>query len=243
MMSQASPIADHRPGFAQTGSASPEINRPGTAYTKGRSLSIQYHSPKDAMGSPYTPMTNTPPTTFANGPPNGIDYMHHDPNYAHLAQRQQQHMSSPDPRRPSIHTNVGPYGVLSPISTQPGYHSQPHNTPQSASAMPYVPPQNFPPFSLPPSDFSASAAGAVPRVDQQGYAASTSAEYTDQQPQAAGEMMLLDQMSMQQTMPVFGGDGVLNKSPYVAIPEDFVAYLFNSGEGSPMTGVPIQGYK
>lgn len=239
-MSQASPITDHRPPFPATGSASPEMNRPGTAY-KGRSLSIQYHSPKDAMGSPYTPMTNTPPTTYANGAPNGIDYMHHDANYAHMARQAQQ--STPDARRPSIHTNVGPYGVLSPISTQPGYHSQSHNTPQSAHAMPFVPPQNFPPFSLPPSDFTASAAGTATRDDQQTYAASTSAEYNDQQPQAAGEMMLLDQMSMQQTMPVFGSDNLLNKSPYVAIPEDFVAYLFNSGEGSPMTGVPMQGFK
>jgi hypothetical protein len=110
--------------------------------------------------------------------------------------------------------------------------------------MPYVPPQNFPPFSLPPSDFATSSAGTVARDEQQAYAPSTSAEYTDQQPQASGEMMLLDQMGMQQMMPVFGSDSILNKSPYVAIPEDFVAYLFNThGENSPMTGVPIQGYK
>jgi hypothetical protein len=111
--------------------------------------------------------------------------------------------------------------------------------------MPYVPPQNFPPFSLPPSDFTTTSTGAATRDDQQTYAPSTSGEYTDQQPQAAGEMMLLDQMGMPQTMPVFGNDSILNKSPYVAIPEDFVAYLFNThGEGSPMTGVPMQsGYK
>lgn len=49
---------------------------------------------------------------------------------------------------------------------------------------------------------------------------------------------------MQQTMPVFGTEGTLNKSPYVGMPEDFMAYLFNTpGESSPMTGVPIQGYK
>lgn len=167
MLSQASPITDNRAPFPPTGSASPEVNRPGTAYNKGRSLSIQYHSPKDAMGSPYTPMTNTPPTTYANGP-NGVDYMHHDAaHYSHLAQRQVHH-SPQDARRPSIQTNVGPYGVLSPISNQPGYHSQSHSTPQSAHAMPYVPPQNFPPFSLPPSDFAtSSSAGAVSRDEQQ----------------------------------------------------------------------------
>ncbi len=241
MMSQGSPITDSRP-FAPAGSTSPEANRPGTAYTKGRQLTMQYHSPKDGMGSPYTPMTNTPPA-YSNGTPNGVDYMHHDPNYTHMTQRQPHH-SSPGPQRPSIQTNMGGYGVLSPISMQPGYHSQPTNTPQSANGMSYVPPQNFPPFSLPPSDFATSSAGAVARDEQQAYAPSTSGEYTDQQHQATGEMMLLDQMSMQQTMPVFGGENILNKSPYVAIPEDFVAYLFNTnGEGSPMTGVPVQGYK
>lgn len=58
-------------------------------------------------------------------------------------------------------------------------------------------------------------------------------------------MMLLDQMGMQQTMPVFGSDSILNKSPYVAIPEDFVAYLFNThgGDASPIAGVPLQSYK
>ncbi|KAK4244564.1 fungal-specific transcription factor domain-containing protein [Corynascus novoguineensis] len=242
MMSQASPVTDNRSPFPPTGSASPEVNRPGTAYTKGRSLSIQYHSPKDAMGSPYTPMTNTPSTNYANGTTNGVDYMHHDPAYPHMAQRPAHH-SPQDQRRPSIQTNMGPYGVLSPISSQPGYHNQSHDTPQSANSMPYVPPQNFPPFSLPPSDFASSGTGAAARDDQQAYAPSTSGEYTDQQPQATGEMMLLDQMGMQQTMPVFGSDSILNKSPYVAIPEDFVAYLFNThGENSPMTGVPMQGY-
>ncbi|KAL2167765.1 hypothetical protein VTG60DRAFT_825 [Thermothelomyces hinnuleus] len=242
MMSQASPVADNRPSFPTTGSASPEVNRPGTAYTKPRSLSLQYQSPKDAMGSPYTPMPNTPSATYANGTSNGVDYMHQDPAYSHMAQRPTHH-SPHDQRRPSIQTNVGPYGVLSPISTQPGYHNQSHDTPQSANAMPYVPPQNFPPFSLPPSDFATSSAGAVARDDQQAYAPSTSGEYTDQQPQSTGEMMLLDQMGMQQTMPVFGSDSILNKSPYVAIPEDFVAYLFNThGESSPVTGVPMQGY-
>lgn len=243
-MSQGSPIPETRPPFAPPGSASPEANRPVSAYNKARPLTtMQYQSPKDTMASPYTPLTNTPPTAYSNGTANGVDYMHHDPNYAHMAQRPPHH-SPPGPRRPSIQTNVTPYGVLSPISTQPGYHSQPANTPQSANGMSYVPPQNFPPFSLPPSDFTTSSAASVARDEQQTYAPSTSAEYTDQHPQAAGEMMLLDQMGMPQTMPVFGSDSVLNKSPYVAIPEDFVAYLFNThGEGSPVTGVPIQGYK
>lgn len=50
--------------------------------------------------------------------------------------------------------------------------------------------------------------------------------------------MLLDQMATQTTIPVFGPDGGLNKSPYITIPEDFVAYLFNTNnpDGSPSVG-------
>lgn len=48
-------------------------------------------------------------------------------------------------------------------------------------------------------------------------------------------MMLLDQMTAPNTMPVFGGEGY-NRSPF-AIPEDFVAYLFSGQQidnSSPM---------
>jgi hypothetical protein len=168
-MGQVSPIADTRAPFGPPGSTSPEANRPGTGYGKGRPLTMQYQSPKDGpMGSPYTPMTNTPPTGYPNGGPNGVDYMHHDPNYPHLQGQRPPHQS-PGPQRPSIQTNVGPYGVLSPVSTQHGYQSQPTNTPQSSAAMPYVPPQNFPPFTLPPSDFSVASPATVGREASQSY--------------------------------------------------------------------------
>ncbi|KAK4448095.1 zinc finger protein klf1 [Podospora aff. communis PSN243] len=243
MLGQVSPIADTRPPFASPGSASPELNRPNTGYNKGRALTMPYHSPKDAMGSPYTRMTNTPPTVpagYPNGLSNGVDYMHHDPNFHHMQGQRPPH-PSPGPQRPSVQTNVPQYGVMSPISNQPGYH-QPANTPQSAATMPFVP-QNFPAFTLPPSDFNTPSSATVGREDQSPYVPATSAEYADHHPQT-GEMIMLDQMSMQQTMPVFGSESVLNKSPYVGMPEDFMAYLFNTaqGEGSPMTGVPIQGY-
>lgn len=48
--------------------------------------------------------------------------------------------------------------------------------------------------------------------------------------------MRLDQMTNQTTIPVFGSDTVLNKSPYISIPEDFITYLFNSSDGSPTMG-------
>ncbi|KAK4193565.1 fungal-specific transcription factor domain-containing protein [Podospora australis] len=257
MMGQVSPITDNRSPYMAAGSASPEVNRPGSAYNKPRNIqTMQYQSPKDVgIGSPYTPIASTPPTGYPNGGHSGVDYMHHDHGYGHghphnhphgqnhghghLPQRPPHH-SPPGhgPQRPPLQTNVGnPYGVMSPVS-QPTYHS---HTPQS-STMPFVPPQNFAPFSLPPSEFPASSASGVAREEQGTYAPPASAEYSDQHPQGGGEMMLLDQMAMPQTMPVFGSDSILNKSPYVGMPEDFMAYLFNTqeGGGSPMTGVPVQ---
>lgn len=42
------------------------------------------------------------------------------------------------------------------------------------------------------------------------------------------DVIALDQMAMPSVVPVFGDDGGMNKSPYVGMPEDFMAYLFNS---------------
>ncbi|OIW32225.1 zinc finger domain-containing protein [Coniochaeta ligniaria NRRL 30616] len=228
-MGQASPVVDGRQSFPHAGSISPEANRPNTAYGKFNHMGMPYHSPKDAAGSPYTPMTNTPPTGYPNGHhPNGVDYLHHEGSYHNGPSLRGPHHSPAGPQRPSVQTNVGPY--MSPMSTQTGYHTQTHNTPQSSTGVPqYVPPQNFTPFTLPPSDFSTTSA-PVPREPQQ------------------ADMMLLDQMSMPTTIPIFGPtDSMLNKSPYVGMPEDFMAYLFNtnnthSGEGSPMIGAQMPGY-
>lgn len=41
-------------------------------------------------------------------------------------------------------------------------------------------------------------------------------------------MMMLDQMAMPGSGPVFGVESGLQKSPAVGMPEDFMAYLFNS---------------
>ncbi|GKT85291.1 C2H2 finger domain-containing protein [Colletotrichum tofieldiae] len=236
MMSHLSPTTD-RPPFPLPGSASPEISRPGTGFANVRQAQMQYQSPKDASGSPFAQATNTPPGYPMGAHPGGMDgYMHHDNGYGGV-QAHRPPQQSPNGPRPTVQTN-GAY--MSPIPNQHGYHGQPHNTPHSAT---YTTQQNFPPFNLPPSEFS-NGAGNVPR-EGQAYAPTTSAEYTEQgHPQQSGEMMLLDQMSMPGTIPVFGTDSILSKSPYVTIPEDFVAYLFNTqqGEGSPMGHMVAPGY-
>ncbi|ORY65474.1 fungal-specific transcription factor domain-containing protein [Pseudomassariella vexata] len=234
-------------GTAPPGSTSPEANRSGAGYSKYHNNHLQYQSPKDVNGSPYTPITATPPAGFPHSaPPNGIEgYMHQETRYPNGSGPRHSQQSPSRPPHPTAQTNVAPYGVLSPVSTQHGsYHSQPTNTPQSTTTLPYVSQQNFPPFTLPPSEFAitspANSAGVSRESgQQQTYAPAASGEYNDQpQPQASGEMMLLDQMGAQTTIPVFGSDGVLNKSPYISIPEDFVAFLFNTTDpnSSPTMG-------
>ncbi|KAI1079208.1 fungal-specific transcription factor domain-containing protein [Whalleya microplaca] len=242
LVSQASPVDNVRAPYLTPSSASPDFHWFETSYSKGHGAHHEYQSPKDAIGTPYTPITNTPPTGYPHaGPPGGVDgYMHHDSGYHNPHGARHPHHSPPGSGRPTVQTNVGPYGVLSPVSTQHGsYHTQPTGTPQSATAIPYVSQQNFTPFTLPPSDFATTSAAAMSRDSGQAYAPATSGEYNDHShAQSSGEMMLLDQMTSQSTIPVFGTDGVLNKSPYVAIPEDFVAYLFNTNapDGSPSLG-------
>jgi hypothetical protein len=140
------------------------------------------------------------------------------------------------------------------MSAQVGYHNlaESNTTPQAATGGPnYVPPQNFPPFTLPPSDFSTTSAPA-PREAQPTYAPPVSSDYSDpnhHQQSGSSDLMLLDQMSVPATIPIFGpADSMLNKSPYVGMPEDFMAYLFNTnggqpGDGSPMLGAQMPQYK
>ncbi|OBR12320.1 C2H2 finger domain-containing protein [Colletotrichum higginsianum IMI 349063] len=236
MISHLSPTTD-RPPFPVPGSTSPEISRPGIGFANVRQPQIHYETPKDTSGSPFAQATNTPPGYPVGSHPVGMDgYMHHDNGFAGV-QAHRQPQQPPSGARPTVQSN-GAY--MSPVPTQHGYHSQPHNTPQSAA---YTTQQNFPPFNLPPSEFS-NGASNVSREGQT-YAPTTSAEYNEQShPQQSGEMMLLDQMSMPGTIPVFGSDSILSKSPYVTIPEDFVAYLFNTqqGEGSPIGHIVAPGY-
>lgn len=213
-----------------SGSISPETNRSGG-----------FPKPGGPGASPYTPISATPPVYPHGNPPHGLDnYMQSDNSYGNNMNQRHPHQSPSGGSRPALQTNVGPYGVLSPGSTQHGsYQSQPINTPQSTPTGPYVGQNNFPPFTLPPSDFSTASSSGAPGDASQSYTPATNGEYTDpSHAQASGEMMLLDQMASQTTIPVFGPDGGLNKSPYITIPEDFITYLFNTNnpDGSPSVG-------
>ncbi|KAI1640036.1 fungal-specific transcription factor domain-containing protein [Biscogniauxia mediterranea] len=238
LISQASPIDHVRSPYPTPGSTSPTMTRLGSSYHQERGAHLQYQSPKDATGTPYTPATNTPPSTFPHaGPPNGVDgYIHQDAGFGGPHGARNPHQSPAN--HPQVPTHIGPYGVLSPVSTQHGgFQNQPTPTAQSTTAGPYITQNNFTPFTLPPSGFSATSAPNMARDSGQHYAPITSSEYSDNtHSQSSSDMVLLDQMASQATIPVFGTDGGLNKSPYISIPEDFVAFLFNSADGSPAVG-------
>lgn len=234
MIGHGSPAVDGRHAFTAPGSVSPEVNRPGGNFAR-TPMHPQF---PDGSASPYTPMTNTSPVYgHPNGPhSNGVNYLRPDGTYGLIPGQQPPHPSPNGPPRPSVQTNVPAYGVLSPASQQ-GFQGNANSTPQSAT--PYSGSSNFPPFSLPPSNFQSPAASAVTSREQgPGYGPQhTMSDYPQGPPQPAGEMVLLDNMTSQTTIPVFGSDSVLNKSPYVGMPEDFFAFLFNTqaGEGAAMS--------
>ncbi|CAK7228014.1 hypothetical protein SCUCBS95973_006739 [Sporothrix curviconia] len=170
------------------------------------------------------------------------------------------------PQRSGVQPN-GMYDAMSPTISNHNGHSAaqppPVATPQHSI---FVATQNFPAFDLPPSNFVANntnantsavastpqTSAAVPRGDSTMAAATTGSDtnmaymssptpandYDALPGQPATEMSMLDQMSiLNNTMPMFGAD-MLQKSPQVGLPEDFMRYLFNSTpqEGSPMVG-------
>ncbi|OAA68412.1 c2h2 finger domain containing protein [Niveomyces insectorum RCEF 264] len=147
-------------------------------------------------------------------------------------------------------------GFRNPIATS-------SMTPQYSAASILTGTQSFPPIQLPPSDFTVTpqTATSIPRdtggADLSGsnnnsnnnnnnnsssssnmaaYVPTTPAEYELAQSQSASELIALNQMSMPSTVPMFGIETTLQKSPQVGMPDDFVYYLFNNTpqEGSPM---------
>jgi hypothetical protein len=137
-----------------------------------------------------------------------------------------------------LQTTVGPYGLLSSASHTQSYQASPQS---------YVNQQNFAPFTLPPPTFpTATTSGPATRDVEPTYPTSMSTDYpseSNHHQQSGPDMMLLDQMTASNSMPVFGGEGY-NRSPF-AIPEDFVAYLFSGQQldnSTPMGQIGQQGY-
>jgi hypothetical protein len=209
-------------------SASPDASRANSVFVKTHPAAM-YNSPQNPSASPFSPISSTPPSIHTNGGnPNSLDGYMGDSSFNHPEGLSARRQSTGGTGRPVLQHGMDSYGVLSPISTQHGYQSHQASTPQAPT---FVPQQNVLPFNLPPAQYSNthnSPARETPRTF-------TGHHSTDSAHPQPSDMVMLDQMAMPGTVPVFGSDGALNKSPYVGMPEDFMAYLFNfpsSGDGS-----------
>lgn len=261
----ASPVSETGKPLSMHGSNSPEVMRPTLSGIKSRTSQLQYQSPQEMSPNSYSPVTNQSSSSYSGTASNGTETYHsnafkrsnsdsipreHTPTNSMPDNRPQRHpsfgMSDGKPvefARPPLQTSVGQYGMMSSTS---GNHSYP---PLQASPQGYVSQQNFPPFTLPPPGFATSATSTpvVTRETESNYPTSMSTDYSNdniQHQQSGPDMMLLDQMTAPNIMPVFGGEGY-NRSPF-AIPEDFVAYLFSNQQlengASPMGQMGPQGY-
>ena len=212
---------------SQTASAMPNSPNPsgmgsGPGDIKPPAQLDQYQTPHSPSMNSYGHLSHTPPMGYANmGPVHSMAGTH-------------------SPSFHSPHGSVsggGPiqYGMVSP-------HHQAFTHPNSAASTgAFVPQHNVMPFHLPPAQYAHS-----PIMTPQDVTSPFVGPVTDypetSHAHSAAELALLDQMAMPGTAPVFG-DGA-NKSPYVGMPEDFMAYLFNSpaaqaGSHSPMV-IPTQ---
>lgn len=255
MLGHGSPITEKQ--IPQPGSTSPEVMRPSI---KSRTSQLQYQSPQE-MNS-YSPATNPSSSTYSGaGSSSGTENFAqasafkrsnsdhiprgNDSSSTTPISRPQRHASfgvqdakTAEFTRPPLQTAVGPYGLLSSASNSQSYQASPQS---------YVSQQNFAPFTLPPPTFPTAATSAPATRDvEPTYPTSMSTDYPNEtihHQQSGPDMMLLDQMTASNTMPVFGGEGY-NRSPF-AIPEDFVAYLFSGQQvdsSSPMSQMGQQGY-
>jgi hypothetical protein len=259
-----SPIAESGKPLTMHGSSSPEVIRPNLAGGKSRAIQLQYQSPQEINPSSYSPATNPSSGTYSGtASSNGGDNFAQSNNFIkrsnsdNVGRGHETSTGTPNSRparhssfgmsdakpvdfsRPPLQTNVGQYGLLSSASGSQTYHAN-HNSPQ-----PFVNQQNFTPFTLPPPGFSTSAtAASSTRSAEPTFPTSMSTDYPSESihQRSGPDMMLLDQMTAHNTMPVFGGEGY-SRSPF-AIPEDFVAYLFSGQQIDNSSPIPMgqQGY-
>jgi hypothetical protein len=257
MLGHGSPITEK--SMPPHGSASPEVMRPNL---KSRTSQLQYQSPQEINSNSYSPVTNPSSGTYSGaGSSSGTENFGHASafkrsNSDHIPRGSESSSTTPVSRpqrhasfgvqdakaaefvRPPLQTTVGPYGLLSSASHTQSYQASPQS---------YVNQQNFAPFTLPPPTFpTATTSGPATRDVEPTYPTSMSTDYpseSNHHQQSGPDMMLLDQMTASNSMPVFGGEGY-NRSPF-AIPEDFVAYLFSGQQldnSTPMGQIGQQGY-
>lgn len=239
-LSRRDSVLSHVSQTGAPGSASPETSRAAPGYHQPRPGNM--YPGQDPAGSHYPHMSPVPGPYVNGGHTNGaqhptLDTYGHDSSYSHGLAHDHTH-SPVIPVHPA-QSRHGSFSVSSPVPNQQRYGDQTTTAPHSSN---FVSQQNVMSFSLPASQYSNGHGVSQPDVSQS-YGAATTAEYSEQSHQQSSEMMMLGQMAMPGTVPMFGSD-TLNKSPYVGMPEDFLSYLFNTsspGERSPMSKDMMQG--
>lgn len=155
------------------------------------------------------------------------------------------------PTRAQQQTAVGSYGLPSSLPSQLANDGSQATGKHSSGVSPYIDQQKFASFSLPPPGFQSTApttpsirteASQVPSPHKDGMALNYEHQDDVLSSTSGPDMMLMDQMAVPNTIPVFGGEGY-NRSPF-AIPDDFVAYLFSAQQfnGSGMNGLGQQNF-
>lgn len=221
---------------AAPGSTSPEASKAKPSWPDPRPRADSVRSTQDHSSAMYSPVADGHTSPYMNG--------HHSGQYG-LADYggQQGYRTHPtQPQSPLLqNTNQHPHSPFGSMS--PALHGQAYGVPTGSgrSNGNFVAQQNVMPFHLPPAQYTGGH--SMPSQDSApSYEGITSVD-TGNTPAQTSEMMLLNQMSMAGTVPIFGGDGVLSKSPYGGMPDDFLTYLFNSNSvpGSPRSQDLAQG--
>ncbi|UNI21576.1 hypothetical protein JDV02_007553 [Purpureocillium takamizusanense] len=184
-----------------------------------------YQSPLGTSDGPYTPISNTPPTVQLTKATSAKATNGYRPDSTYETRESLNSLHDPSPASRPLQASSENAGALSQQPANQPVYRQPAVASHLADG--FVPQQNVVPMHLPPAQYPSPHRRCAPSATQS-YAVPDSTDFVDQAQRQSSEMVVLDQMAMPGAGPVFGADGELNKSPYVGMPEDFMAYLFNS---------------
>ncbi|KAL5625228.1 hypothetical protein BROUX41_005288 [Berkeleyomyces rouxiae] len=212
-------------------SISPDIERSTMGFNK-----LQQPASKASSATPFSAgnhiqqrqqQINVFPTSAPLEP---VDTSFNSPMMVNRQIPLQQQLQSPG-SIDSVCSQTQPTMGISSYPTMPPAPSQstfPH-TSQTASQHPtsFMGHQAFPTsFDLPPSNFPVQTTSS--ETPSQVFTTNENArDFNDALTAGVAnptEMMVLEQI---QTLPMFGSEGMMNKSPYVSMPNDLISYLFN----------------
>lgn len=215
---------DHKAG-RESQTALSEITPPssehhGTAVGRGR-LQIQSQNlcPQGVSQSPHSPMSITSYNAgrIMTTPSDVVNTLSMD--------------AVSGPAQPTAHMHFMPYNDslnTSPVSAHSQrYHGRSHHGSFQPKAVLTSHPRAVA-FGTPQSQYTSSRSVISSHVPENQYSRPATQIYRETTQNLDADMVGPDQVIMSGVVPVFGEDGELNKSPYLGMPEDFMAYLFSS---------------